>query len=89
MGDYIFVIMHPTLSKGPIQWRGGSSEKQSKEHAWSHRTWWSPSVGDKWRPGSVVLPLACRTGEDVTPWLILKALPHQQEKKFMAFQSAS
>lgn len=36
MGDYIFVIMHPTLSKGPIQWRGGSSEKQSKEHAWSH-----------------------------------------------------
>lgn len=60
---------------------GGGSEKQREEHACSHRTWWFPSVGDKWRPGPVVLLLACRRGEEVTRWLILKALPHQQREK--------
>ena len=30
MGDYIFVMMHPTLSRDPIQWQGVGAALRSR-----------------------------------------------------------
>lgn len=92
LGDYIFVMMHPTLSKGPIQWRGWGAALRSRGRNTPAPT--APGGSQVWgTSGGLGLWSSYWPAGGVRRWLggwfWKHYLINREKKKLLAFKYAS